>query len=46
MAKKRFSAEQLVPRLRQIKVAMGQGKSTQIACRDAGVSERNYTISC
>ena len=34
MPKKRFSAEQIVMLLRQIEVAMGQGKSTQISCHD------------
>ena len=42
MPKKRFSAEQIVTLLRQIEVAMGQGKSAQIACRDAGISEQSF----
>ena len=42
MPKKRFSAEQIVTLLRQIEVAMGQGKSTQVACREAGVSDQSY----
>ena len=42
MPKKRFSAEQIVTLLRQIEVAMGQGKSTQIACREAGISEQVF----
>jgi putative transposase len=42
MPKKRFNAEQIVILLRQIEVAMGQGKSTQIACRDAGISEQSF----
>jgi putative transposase len=42
MPKKRFSAEQIVTLLRQVEVAMGQGKSTQIACRDAGISEQSF----
>jgi putative transposase len=42
MAKKRFSAEQIVVLLRQIELAMGQGKSTPIACREAGISEQSY----
>jgi transposase-like protein len=42
MAKKRFSAEQIVVLLRQIELAMGQGKSTLIACREAGISEQSY----
>jgi hypothetical protein len=42
MLKKRFSAEQTVTLLRQIEVSMGQGNSTQISCREAGISEQNY----
>ena len=42
MPKKRFSSEQIVVLHRQIEVAMGQGKSTQIACRDAGISEQSF----
>ena len=42
MPNKRFSAEQIVTLLRQIEVVMGQGKSTQIACRDAGISEQSF----
>ena len=42
MPKKRFSAEQIVMLLRQIEVSMAQGKSTQIACRDAGISQQSY----
>jgi len=42
MAKKRFSPEQIVTLLRQIEVTMGQGKSAQLACREAGISEQNF----
>lgn len=42
MPKKRFSAEQIVTLLRQIEVAMDQGISTAIACREAGISEQSY----
>jgi putative transposase len=42
MPKKRFSAEQIITLLRQIEVAMGQGKSAPIACRDAGISQQSY----
>ena len=35
MAKKRFSAEQIVTLLRQIEVLMAPGKSAPEACRDA-----------
>ena len=42
MAKKRPTPEQIVTLLRQIEVVMGQGKSIQIACRDAGISEQSF----
>jgi transposase-like protein len=42
MPKKRFSPEQIVTLLRQIEVTMDQGKSAQIACREAGISEQSY----
>ena len=42
MPKKRFSAEQIVTLLRQVEVSMGQGNSTQIACREAGISEQSF----
>ena len=42
MGKKRFSAEQIVTLLRQIEVAIGQGKSAQIACREVEISEQSY----
>ena len=42
MPKKRYSPEQIVTLLRQIEVVMGQGKSAQLACREAGVSEQSF----
>ena len=39
---KRKSPEQIVTLLRQIEIAMGQGKSAQIASREAGISEQSY----
>lgn len=42
MPKKRFSAEQIVALLRQIEVALAQGKSISIACREAGISDQSY----
>ena len=42
MAKKRFSAEQIVILLRQIEVLISRGKSAPIACRDAGISQQSY----
>jgi len=46
MPKKRFSAEQIVTLLRQIEVSMAQGNATPVACRAAGISQQNYTMSC
>ncbi len=42
MARKRFSAEQIVTLLRQIEVGMAQGKAAPIACREAGISQQSY----
>ena len=42
MPKKRFSAEQIVTLLRQIDVSISTGRSTQMACREAGISEQSY----
>jgi putative transposase len=46
MPKRRFSAEQIVTLLRQIEVLMAQGKSAPEACREAGISQQNYVMSC
>jgi hypothetical protein len=46
MPKKRFGTEQIVTLLRQIEVSMAQGKSTPVACWDAGISQQNYAMSC
>ena len=43
MAKgKRFSAEQIIAKLRQIEVHLAQGKSLGLACKEAGISEQSY----
>jgi putative transposase len=46
MPKKSFGAEQIVTLLRQIEVLMAQDKSVPEACRDAGISQQNYAMSC
>jgi putative transposase len=46
MPKKRFSAEQIVTLLRQIEVLMAQRKAAPKACREVGISQRNYAMSC
>jgi putative transposase len=42
MARKTFSAEQIVAKLRAIEVQLAQGKSIALACKDAGISEQSY----
>ena len=46
MPKKRFSAEQVVTPLRQTKCWIAQGKSAPVACREAGISQQNFAMSC
>jgi putative transposase len=46
MPEKRFGAELIVMLFRQIEVLMAQGKSAPEACRDAGISQQNYAMSC
>lgn len=42
MGKKRFNAEQIITKLRQIEVFLGQGKSAIEACRAVEISEQTY----
>jgi putative transposase len=42
MPKKAFTPEQIVPRLRQIEVLIGQGKSVPLACKDAGITAQTF----
>jgi len=42
MPKKSYPPEQIVALLRQIEVAVGQGKTTPNACREAGITEQTY----
>ncbi|HVS27784.1 MAG TPA: hypothetical protein VHE58_10925 [Burkholderiales bacterium] len=42
MAKKGYSPEQVVAKLRRIEVLMGEGKSVQQACKDAGIADVTY----
>jgi septal ring factor EnvC (AmiA/AmiB activator) len=40
--RKKYQPEQVVNLLRQIEVAVANGKSTPLACKDAGVTEQSY----
>jgi len=43
MAKRKvFSAEQIIIKLREAEVLLGQGKSVKEACRVLGISEQTY----
>ena len=42
MAKKRFGPEQVVTKLRQIEVLMGEGRSLQQALREGGITDATY----
>ena len=42
MSTKRFKAEQVVNLLRQIEVEVANGKTTPLACRDAGIHTQTY----
>lgn len=42
MPKKAFTPEQIVPKLRQIEVLMGQGKGVPLACTEAGITAQTF----
>ena len=42
MPKKVFTPEQILAKLRQIEVAVAQGKTVPVACREAGISDVSY----
>ena len=39
---KKHSAEQIVSLLRQIEVAVANGKTTGVACKEAAITEQTY----
>ena len=39
---KKYQPEQVVNLLRQIEVAVGNGKTTPFACREGGITEQTY----
>jgi putative transposase len=42
MKGKRFSAEQIVNKLRQVEVALSQGQTVAQACKAIGITEQTY----
>ena len=39
---KKYSPEQIVNLLRQIEVSVANGKTTPLACREAGITDQTY----
>jgi len=44
MARKRFTAEQIINKLRQAEVETAKGKSIKVICGELGVSEHTYYV--
>ena len=42
MARKRFTAEQIIQKLREVQVALSKGQSAGAACKKIGVTEPIY----
>ena len=42
MARKRFTAEQIIQKLRAVEVALSKGQSAGEACKKIGVTEPTY----
>lgn len=42
MPKKRFTAEQIIGKLREAEVLLSQGQALDIVCRGLGISEQTY----
>ena len=42
MARRRYTAEQIIQKLREVEVALSKGQSAGQACRKIGVTEQTY----
>ncbi len=42
MARKRYSAEQIIRKLREAEVGLAQGQTTAQVCKKLGISEQTY----
>ena len=42
MPKKTFTPEQIVGKLRQIEILVGQGKTVPLACKESGITDQTY----
>ena len=44
MPRKRYSPEEIIDKLREVDVLLGQGKSLSQACEQIGVSDQTYYL--
>ena len=42
MARKRFTAEQIIPKLREAEVEMARGRTVAQVCKKLGITEQTY----
>ncbi len=42
MAKKRYTSEEIIHKLREVDVLLGQGRSIAQACKQIGVTDQTY----
>ena len=42
MARKQYTVEQIIAKLREAEIELGQGAKTPEACRKLGISENTY----
>ena len=42
MAKKRFTAEQIIPKLREAEVELARGRTVAQVCKKLGITEQTY----
>jgi hypothetical protein len=46
MARKRYTAEEIIRHLRTIEIGMGKGSAVVEACREVGITEQNCETNC
>ena len=46
MARKRYTAEEIIGQLRTIEIELGKGLGVVEACRKLGITEQTYAMNC
>ena len=46
MARKRYTAEEIIGQLRTIEIDLGKGSAVLEACRKLGITEQTYGMNC